>query len=55
MIIYTKKIEPKPATEENEQNRFENIRKAVGEQRKKADADRAPRGAQQTAENKRSS
>lgn len=39
MITYTKKIEPKPATEENEQNRFENIHKEAAEQRRKADID----------------
>jgi hypothetical protein len=48
-----KKTDPKPATEENEQNRFENIRKAAAERCRKADTDGTRRRVRQTAEDDR--
>jgi hypothetical protein len=48
-----KKTDPKPATEENEQNRFEDIRKAAAERHRKADTDGTRRRARQTAEDNR--
>lgn len=48
-----KKTDPKPATEENEQNRFEDIRKAAVERHRKADTDGTRRRARQTAEDNR--
>ncbi|MDW6022192.1 hypothetical protein SAZ10_10525 [Mesorhizobium sp. BAC0120] len=39
MANSVKKADPKPATKENEQNRFENIRKAAAERRRKAYTD----------------
>jgi hypothetical protein len=53
MIIYAKKTELKPATEESEQNRFEDIRKAAADRRKKADTDGTLRRARQRAEDNR--
>ncbi|MEQ1940395.1 hypothetical protein ABMA46_19300 [Mesorhizobium sp. CN5-321] len=53
MIVYMKKIDPKPATEDNEQNRFESIRKAAAERRRKADTDGTRRRARQTVEDNR--
>jgi hypothetical protein len=51
MITYVKTADSKPAT--NEQNRFENIRKAAAERRRKADTDGTRRRARQTAEDNR--
>jgi hypothetical protein len=48
-----KRADPKPATETNEQNRFENIRKAAAERRRKADTDGTRRRARQTVEDNR--
>ena len=53
MITYVKKAAPKSATEDNEQNRFESIRDAAAEQRRKADTDGTSRRARQTAEDNR--
>lgn len=52
MIAYVKKTVSKPATEDNE-NHFENIRKAAAERRRKADTDGTCRRARQTAEDNR--
>jgi len=54
-----KRADPKPATETetetetNEQNRFETIRKAAAERRRKADTDGTRRRARQTVEDNR--
>ena len=53
MIAYVKKATPKPATEDKEQNRFESIRDAAAEQRRKSDTDGTRRRACQTAEDHR--
>jgi hypothetical protein len=53
MTNSVKKTDPKPATEENEQNRFENIRKAAAERRRKADTDGTRRRARQMVEDNR--
>ena len=53
MTNAVKKTGPKPATEANEQNRFEVIRKAAVERRGKKDTDAVPRRARQTAEDNR--
>lgn len=52
MIAYVKKTALKPATGDNEQNRFESIREAA-ERRRKADTDGTRRRARQTAEDNR--
>ena len=53
MITFTKKADPKPATEDSEQNRFETVRRAAADRRSKADSDGTLRRARQTAENNR--
>jgi hypothetical protein len=53
MTNSVRKTDPKLATEENEQNRFENIRKAAAERRRKADTDGTRRRARQTVEDNR--
>ena len=53
MTTQVEKADPKPATEENKQNRFENIRKAAAERHRKADTDGTRRRACQTAEDNR--
>lgn len=53
MIAYVKKTDPKPATDDNEQNRFENIRKTAAERRQKAAADGTLRRSRQTVEDNR--
>jgi len=53
MTTSIKKAGPKPAKAENEQNRFENIRKAAAEQRRKADTDGLRLRARQMAEDNR--
>jgi hypothetical protein len=53
MTDSVRKTNPKPATEEYEQNRFENIRKAAAERRRKADTDGTRRRARQTLEDHR--
>ena len=53
MTNSVKKTDPRPATKENEQNRFQNIRKAAAERRRKADTDGTRRRARQTAEDNR--
>ncbi len=53
MIAYVKKADPKPATEENDENRFESIHNAATERRRKADTDGTRRRARQTVEDNR--
>lgn len=53
MTNSAKKTDPRPATETNEQNRFENIRKAAAERRRKADTDGKRHRARQTVEDNR--
>jgi hypothetical protein len=53
MTTSIKTTDTKPATEENEQTRFENIRKAAAERCRKADTDGTRRRARQTAEDNR--
>jgi hypothetical protein len=53
MTNSVKRADPKPATETNEQNRFETIRKAAAERRRKAETDGTRRRARQTAEDNR--
>lgn len=50
MITYVKKAEPQPAPDKNEENRFEQIRKAAKEKQRKSDAGGTRRRARQTAE-----
>ncbi|MEX0953889.1 MAG: hypothetical protein WDZ83_01605 [Rhizobiaceae bacterium] len=50
MITFTKKPEPKPAPNQGEENRFEQIRKTAREQHRKSDADGTRRRARQSAE-----
>lgn len=49
MIVFTPKTKSTPEAKEAEDNRFERIRKAAGEKRRKADTDSAPK----TTEDKR--
>ncbi len=53
MITSVEKNDSKPATEGNEQNRFENVRKAAAERHRKADTDGTRRRARQAAEDNR--
>ncbi|WP_274630888.1 hypothetical protein [Arvimicrobium flavum] len=53
MITSVERKDPKPATEGNEQNRFENVREAAAERHRKADTDGTRRRARQTAEDNR--
>lgn len=53
MITFVKKADPLPVTDENEENRFEQIRKAAKERYRKSDTDGTRRRARQTAEDNR--
>jgi hypothetical protein len=56
MIAFVKKSDlplPLPVPGETEENRFERIRKAAAERRRKADTDGTRRRARQTAEDNR--
>jgi hypothetical protein len=53
MITFVRTANLKPAMGENEQNRFQEIRKAAAERRRKADTDGSRRLARQTAEGNR--
>ncbi|MCT7376958.1 hypothetical protein [Chelativorans salis] len=53
MITFVKKAEPKPAPDESEGNRFEQIRKAAKEGQRKSDTDGTRRRAHQKAEDNR--
>lgn len=53
MTTTVKNTDPKPAMETNDQNRFESIRKAAAERRRKADTDGTRRRVRQTAEDNR--
>lgn len=50
MITFVKKICPQPVTDETDESRFEQIRKAVAERHRKSDTDGTRRRARQTAE-----
>jgi hypothetical protein len=51
MITYVKKTDMHPVAKETEDNRFEQIRKAATEKRRKSDADDTQRRARQNAAN----
>ncbi|WP_198021673.1 hypothetical protein [Mesorhizobium sp. WSM3224] len=53
MIACVKKADPKPATEQNDKNRFESIHDAAAERCRNADTDGTRRRARQTAEDNR--
>ena len=53
MITFVPKTDVPPALEETEENRFERIRKAAAERRRKSDTDGTRRRARQTAEDNR--
>jgi hypothetical protein len=53
MITFVKKAEPQPMSDEGEENRFEQIRKAALERHRKSDTDGTRRRARQTAEDNR--
>lgn len=53
MITYVKKTYPSLVSQETEDNRFEQIRKAAAERHKKSDTDGTRRRARQTAEDNR--
>ncbi len=53
MITFVKKAEPQSVPDENEENRFEQIRKAAKERHRKSDTDGTRRRALQTAEDNR--
>lgn len=50
MITFVKKVEPQPAPDESEENRFEQIRNVAKERRRKSDTDATRRALRQTAE-----
>lgn len=53
MITFTKKAIPQPASDDTEENRFEQIRKAAAERHRRSDTDGTRRRARQTAEDNR--
>ena len=53
MITFGPKTDVPPALEETEENRFERIRKAAAERRRKSDNDATRRRARQAAEDNR--
>ena len=53
MITFVKNADPQPLTDETEENRFEQIRKAAAERHRKSDTDGTRRRARQTAEDNR--
>lgn len=53
MITFVKKTDPQPVTDQPEENRFEQIRKAAKEGHRKLDTDGTRRRARQTAEDNR--
>jgi hypothetical protein len=53
MVSYVKKADMRSVTKETEDSRFEQIRKAAAEKRRKSDADGTQRPARQAAANNR--
>jgi len=53
MMSFVTKTDPQSPSKETEDNRFEQIRKAAAERRKKSDRDKARVAARQTAKDSR--